>query len=205
MRVHLVLITLAFSFCLTGPIFGQSCGKPQREELSLNLWSTRSLTSPDTQWRFTSVGPHSSDRNAALYIQNIDTRRKWQVGTIERNGTVFWSEDSKRLFLRDEFAADDTKIRVFDLTGPVPKEIVGLDRKIREAVFFQIPKNKTTLWLYYPEACFIPGDSSTIDLLADAPLVLKGQESRGQPFRVRLTLSLLPLRVLATKPEPNPD
>ncbi len=28
---------------------------------------------------------------------------------LERNGTVFWSQDSKRLLLRDEYAADDTE------------------------------------------------------------------------------------------------
>jgi hypothetical protein len=200
-----VLVTIALCVFVARPVVGQGCSRQALEEISLDLWSGRSLTSPDKKWEFTSVGPHSSEQRAVLYFQNLGTRRKWRIGTIERNGTAFWSEDSKRLFLRDEYAADDTKIRVFDLTGPVPKEVNGLDRKIREAVLSLIPKNKTTLWVYYPEVCFSPGDSSTIDLLADAPLVLKNEDSPGYPFRIRLTLCLFPLRILTIKPETGSD
>ena len=93
-----------------------------------------------------SIGPNSSDQTATLYIQNSRSSQKWNIGSIERNGTAFWSEDSKRLFLRDEYAADDTKIRVFDVTSSVPKEIEGLDGKIQQALFAHTPANKTTQW-----------------------------------------------------------
>jgi hypothetical protein len=59
-----------------------------------------------------------------------------------QSGTVFWSEDSKRVFLRDEYAADDTKIRVFDVAGPGPNEIKGLDGKIRTEISAHIPANE---------------------------------------------------------------
>ncbi len=117
------------------------------------------------------------------------------MGWIERKGIVFWSEDSKRLFLRDEYAADDTKIRVFDLTGPAPEEIKGLNHRIQNAIFAHIPANKTTQWLYYPQACFADNDSSTIILVVDAPLVPKAESGSGKPFSLRLTVNLITLQV----------
>lgn len=97
--------------------------------IDLSLASTKSLVSPDQHWRFISNGPTSSEEVAELFIQDRRSAQKWRVGTIDRNGRAFWSEDSKRLFLRDEYAADDTKIRVFDVSGPKPTEIRGLDDK----------------------------------------------------------------------------
>jgi len=168
--------------------------------VNLDLWSKRSLLSPDQRWRFLSVGPHSAEKRAPLYIQNTEISKKWLVGWIERNGTVFWSGDSKRLFLRDEYAADDTKIRVFDLTGAVPKEIKGLDDKIQKALFAHIPQDKTTQWLYYPEVCFAANNSSTIIVVADAPLVPLNASGSGRPFRVKLTVNLVTRQVVDAAP-----
>jgi hypothetical protein len=168
--------------------------------VNLDLWSTRSLLSPDKRWKFLSIGPHSPEKKAPLYIQNTETSKKWLIGWIERNGTTFWSGDSKRLFLRDEYAADDTKIRVFDLAGAVPKEIKGLDDKIQKALFAHIPQNKTTQWLYYPEVCFAVNDSSTIILVADAPLVPKKESGSGMPFSVKLRVNLVTRQVVDAAP-----
>jgi hypothetical protein len=152
------------------------------------------------EWKFLSIGPHSPEKKAPLYIQNTETSKKWLIGWIERNGTTFWSGDSKRLFLRDEYAADDTKIRVFDLAGAVPKEIKGLDDKIQKALFAHIPQNKTTQWLYYPEVCFAVNDSSTIILVADAPLVPKKESGSGMPFSVKLRVNLVTRQVVDAAP-----
>ncbi|MGA8222128.1 MAG: hypothetical protein WB780_10790 [Candidatus Acidiferrales bacterium] len=139
-----------------------------------------------------------------FYIEDHHSSQKWKLGSIGRSGRAFWSEDSKRLFLRDEYAADDTKIRVFDVSSPVPKEIKGLNRRMQKAIFAQIPLNKTTLWLYYPQVCFASNDSSTIIALADAPLVPKKESGSGTPFRVKLTINLVTLKVVSAVPEGYP-
>src|SRR6266404_3788050 len=189
-----------FWVCLKGVAFSTECDRSANKEINLNLWSAHSLASPDHQWKFISVGPNSSEQKALLYIQNVNSSRKWNVGWIERSGTVFWSGDSKRLFLRDEYAADDTKIRVFDLTGAVPKEIKGLDDKIQKALFAHIPQDKTTQWLYYPEVCFAANNSSTIIVVADAPLVPLNASGSGRPFRVKLTVNLVTRQVVDAAP-----
>jgi hypothetical protein len=146
----------------------------------------------------------SSEQTAALYIQNERNSKRWKVGWIERSGTAFWSEDSKHLFLRDEYAADDTKIRVFHITGAAPKEIKGLDDKIRKSTLARIPENETTQWLYYPRVCFAANDSSTIIVVADAPLVPKMGSGSGKPFRLTLTVNLNTLKVVDSAPAGSP-
>jgi len=165
-RFLFALIPLLY---VAGSACSVECGSTPAKEVNLDQWSTRSLLSPDQRWKFLSVGPHSTEKKAPLYIQNTETSKKWLIGWIERNGTVFWSGDSKSLFLRDEYAADDTKIRVFDLTGPAPRELKGLDDTIRPVILTHIPLNHSTLWLKYPHVCFAANDSSTIVLDADAP------------------------------------
>jgi hypothetical protein len=194
------LLAVIFLTSFTGVGLSTECDSNPAKEVSLDLWSTRSLLSPDQRWKFLSLGPHSPEKKAPLYIQSAETSKKWLVGWIERNGTAFWSGDSKRLFLRDEYAADDTKIRVFDVTGPVPKEIKGLDDKIQQALFARIPPNKATQWLYYPEVCFAADDSSTIIVLADAPLVPKKESGSGVPFSAKLTVNLVTREVEAAVP-----
>jgi len=171
------------------------------KKINLDLWSTRTLPSPDQHWRFTSIGPSSSGQTATLYIQNSHSSQKWNIGSIERNGTAFWSEDSKRVFLRDEYAADDTEIRVFDVTGSVPTEIKGLDDRIRRAIFARIPGDETTLWLYYPQVCFAAKDASTIILVADAPVVRLNADSEGKSFSLKLTVNLISLQIVTSGPE----
>jgi hypothetical protein len=198
---RLVIVSVLWP-CAAGCAVSAECGRAPAKEMSLNLWSTSSLSSPDQRWKFIGVGPRSSEQRAALFIQSAQDNKKWSVGWIERNGTAFWSEDSQRLFLRDEYAADDTKVRVFDVTGSVPKEIKGLDRRIRNAIFAHIPQNKTTQWLYYPQVCFAANDSSTIILVADAPLVPKTGSGSGKPFSLKLTVNLITLQI---DPSSTPD
>jgi hypothetical protein len=194
-----LVIVCVFCSCSAGFAFSAECGRAPAKAINLNPGSTRALSSPDQRWKFTSVGPNSSEQRAELYIQRALGQKKWNVGSIERNGTAFWSDDSQRLFVRDEYAADDTKVRVFDVTGSVPKEIKGLDHRIRNAIFARIPQNETTQWLYYPQACFAANDSSTIILVADAPLDPKTGSGPGMPFGLKLTVNLLTLQIVTTK------
>jgi hypothetical protein len=196
---RLVIISLCWTYA-AGFAFSGECGSPPAKEINIDLWSTRSLLSPDKLWQFICVGPHSSEQKAALYIQNTHSSQEWNVGSIERDGTVFWSEDSRRVFLRDEYAADDTKIRVFDVTDPAPKEIKGLDRRIRRAIFARIPEDEMTLWLKYPQVCFAPHDSSIIIVVADAPLALKMGNGKGKPFRLKLTVNLITAQIVNSIP-----
>jgi hypothetical protein len=194
------LLALILLSSITGVGLSTECDSTPAKKVNVSLWSTRSLLSPDQKWKFLSVGPHSPEKKAPLYIQNIESSKKWLIGWIERSGTAFWSGDSKRLFLRDEYAADDTKIRVFDVTAAVPKEIKGLDDKIQKALFAHIPQNKTTQWLYYPEVCFAANDSSTIIVVADAPLVPKKESGSGRPFSFKLTVNLVTRQIVDAAP-----
>jgi len=177
--------------------FLAECSGQATKKVNLYLGFTGSLSSPDQRWQFMSVGNESPERGAALHIRNVESSKKWNVGWIERSGTAYWSDDSRWLLLRDEFAADDTKLRAFNVAGDRPKEISGLDGRIRRAIFAKIPTNETTLWLYYPEVCFAPGESPTIIVTADAPLVPKRASGSGKPFTLKLTVNLDPLKVLA--------
>lgn len=195
MTLFLMLVTTR-SIAQTGSSPATDCNGRPAKGLNLYVGFTGSLLSPDQRWQFMSVGNESSGRGAALYMRNVQSSRKWNVGWIERNGTAYWSDDSKWLLLRDEFAADDTKLRAINVTGDGPKEISGLDGRIRKAIFAKIPPNETTLWLYYPEVCFGSGKSPTIIVTGDAPLVPKSESGSGKPFRLRLTVDLDPLQVL---------
>jgi hypothetical protein len=194
------IIVSAFWVWMAGGTFAAECGTTTKA-INLDLASTRSLLSPDQQWRFTSVGPNSLDQVAVLYIQNRKTFHKWNIGSIERDGRAFWSEDSKRLFLRDEFAADDTKIRVFDVSGPIPKEINGLENKVRKAIFSRIPQDEMPQWLYYPKTCFAENDSETVILIADAPLNKKTGSSPGKDFKLKVTVNLISLGIEIEAPK----
>jgi len=97
--------------------------------------------------------------------------------------------------LRDEYAADDTNIRVFDLTSGTPKEVEGLNRHIQETILSHISAGETTLWLTYPEVCFAAAGSSTIFLTADAPRVPKAGSGSGKRLAVKLAVNLVTLKV----------
>jgi hypothetical protein len=193
-RLFIACVLFAF---LAGPLFPAECSSTPTHEINLDSGSNKSLLSPNRQWKLVTVGPNSEGK-AALYIQNASNSKKWTMGSIERAGTAFWSDDSKRLFLRDEYAADDTRVRVFDVTGPLPKEIKGLNGRIEKAIFSHIPPTKTTQWLYFPNVCFAANDSSTIVLIADAPLVPKMGSGSGTPFRVKVTVNLITLEIGST-------
>lgn len=200
MLLKQVLVVFASGALMAGGTSAAGCS-PSAKAVNLDLASTRSLISPDQQWRFISVGPNSAGQVAVIYIQNRKSSQKWNVGSLERDGRAFWSDDSKRLFLRDEYAADDTKIRVFEITGSRPTEIRGLDSKIRRAIVARIPQNEATQWLYYPKVCFAANDSATVILVADAPLVKKRESSEGKDFMLKLTVNLASFQILVEAPK----
>ncbi len=181
--------------------FAVECDRPANR-IDIDVWSTRSLASPDGRWRFAAMGSQFSGRETPLYVQDTRTSRRWKVGSIERDGTVFWSKDSRRVFLEDLYAADDTKIRVFDVTGLVPREVNGLDRKIRKEIDAHIPTAESTLWLVYPQTCFATNDSSTIIVVADAPHVRNEAGGPGKPLKLRITVGLANLRILESIVDP---
>jgi hypothetical protein len=82
----------------------------------------------------------------------------------------------------------------------MPQEINGLNDKIQTALFAHIPKNETTQFLYYPTVCFAADDSSTIIVLANAPLVPKTGSGSGVPFKLKLTVNVVTQRVIAAMP-----
>jgi len=196
-----ILIFIALWALMAGDAFAADCVNPPAKAINLDLASRKSHLSPDEQWRIVSVGADSSEHGATLSIENRRSSQKWNVGSFERHATAFWSEDSKRLFLRDSYAADDTKIRVFDFGGPTPKEIKGLDDRIRKAIFSRIPEDEATQWLYYPKACFAANDSDTVILVADAPLTKKRESSEGKPFKLKLTVNVISFQISIEAPK----
>src|SRR6266849_8831516 len=58
------------------------CDSTPAEKVNLDLWSTRSLLSPDQRWKFLSVGPHSPERRAPLYISNTADSVKLFLSTL---------------------------------------------------------------------------------------------------------------------------
>lgn len=190
----MILLLLA---CPARLAFSQECSSSSKNVLSFGPSSTKSLSSPDQRWRLVEVGSKSANKNAALYMQDTRSTQNWEIATIERSGIAFWSEDSRRILLRDQYAADDTRIRVFEVSGSSPKEIQGLDSKIRRAIYRHIPQNETTLWLYYPHVCFAANDSSTIIAVADAPVAPK-QGGKGKDFDLKLTVHLSPFHILVS-------
>ena len=203
MFLRRLAILLVLGAPAVGLTFAADCAQPTRR-ISIDLWSTKSLTSPDRRWTFRSIGPKSAESVARLYVENRRTGQKWDVGSIERDGTVFWSGDSRRVVLRDEYAADDTNLRLFDVAGLVPKEVKGLDDSVRQAIFRHLSADETTLWLYYPQVCFAGTHSSTILLTADAPRVPIAGSGSGKGLTVRLAVDVdsLKVRELRVRKEP---
>ena len=149
-----------------------------------------SLSSPDREWDFISIGTSGPGRVAQLHIFNKDANRRWSIGSLVRNGTAFWSQDSRHLFLRDEFTADDTRIRVFDLNGFEPKEIEALDQTVRQIIFSHLPTDETTLWIHYPQVCFGSASASEILLTIDALRLPKSGNGKGRNMTLRLVVHL---------------
>lgn len=200
MRKYVMILSLLLA-CPARLTFSQECSSSSKNVLSFAPWSTKSLPSPDQRWRLVEVATKSANENAALYTQDTRSSQRWEIAAIERSGIAFWSEDSRRILLRDQYAADDTRIRVFEVSASGPKEIKGLDHKIRQAIYRRIPQNETTLWLYYPHVCFATNDSSTIIAVADAPVVLKLENSKGKDFDLKLIVHLSSLHILVSAPK----
>lgn len=119
-------------------------------------------------------------------------------GTAPRSGVTTAGVSFWRICI-----ADDTKIRVFDVTGPQPREVDGLDRKIRKEINAHIPTDESTLWLVYPQTCFAANDSSTIIVVADAPHVQNEAGSPGKPLKLRITVSLANIQIRESIVEPS--
>ncbi len=194
MTPNYVQLVFALAISMTQTAFASNCAAPT-ETLDFTHGDARvSLSSPDRNWEFVSEGSKSWKSEAKLHLLDRQTKRMWNVGLLGRNGTAFWSSDGKELLLRDEYAADDMKLRVFNLIGPRPQEIHGLDRAIKRAVFSQVPNHDSTLWITYPEVCFSADKSSMILLTVDAPHA-PSRGGSGTDLRMRLIIDLSTLRV----------
>jgi hypothetical protein len=185
-----VFIALAIWFCTATAVFADECDRNPPPRANLTNGSSDSLVSPDGKWRLkTTAGKSVDEFQSTIYVEDTRSPRKWVFGSIKRWGTAFWSQDSERLFLLDAYAADEMRIRVFDVTGTVPKEIEGVNRVMQRAVFARIPKDEETLWFTYPKICFADGDSSAVIVTVDAPLALK-TGGPGKDFRLKITFNL---------------
>jgi len=150
-------------------VLASDCAVPSTAIWFRHMDRSVSVPSPDARWRFVSTGTGSPDDDASLRILSNTPHHIWHFGRLQRNGTAFWSEDSKWLILRDEYAADDTKIRLFDLNLSSPREIRGLDTRVKRHVLRHVPSGHSTLWITYPRICFLSGDTSRVLMRVDAP------------------------------------
>lgn len=191
-------LAFALAVCIGQTAFASDCAAPGKTVSFSHGEARVSFLSPDHRWEFTSMGSKTWEHSATLQLLDQQTKRRWNIGSLERNGTVFWSQDSKRLLLRDEYAADDTRIHVFYLEGSDPQEIHGLDRSVKRAISSHLPPDQTTLWVTYPHVCFSSGSSSTILLTVDAPHApSRGGEGTG--MRLSLAVNLSPLEIHEVK------
>jgi len=194
MAPNYVKLALALAISITQNAFASICAAPAKT-LDFTHGDARvSLSSPDRSWEFVSVGSPTWQYNAVLQLIDRRTKRGWNIGSLGRDARAFWSPDSKEILLRDEYAADDMKLRVFNVMGPWPQEIHGLDRAIKRTVLSRIPNHDSTLWITYPEVCFSADKSSTILLTVDAPYA-PSLGGSGTDLRFRLTIDLTTLRV----------
>jgi hypothetical protein len=173
----------------------ERCSGTPAAETNLDLGSTKSVICPDQQWKFVSIATKSPDQNA---IYTSRTHIALRSGT-----SVRWNA-TERCFgaraARERFFEILTQLMTQEsgpLISPVQRQekLRGLDRAIRQAIFARIPKNETTLWLYYRKACFSADDSSTILVSANLPLALKNEDSKGKSFGLTLTINLTLLRL----------
>src|SRR5262249_46433232 len=82
MLLNRLLALLICWISLTDVLSAKECSNPRTKEMNLALQSTQSLLSPDEHWKFLSVGAHSSESEASLYIQNTDNSKRWLVGGL---------------------------------------------------------------------------------------------------------------------------
>jgi hypothetical protein len=171
MRSRTIGLALILVALIAKSVSASDCSIPSATKSFSHMDRSVSLPSPDARWQFLSTGTGSPDEDALLQLVNSKTHRSWHFGQLGRNGTAFWSQDSKWLILIDEYAADDTKIRLFDLNLSSPREVHGLDARVKHHVLNHVPSRHSTLWITYPKVCFISGDSSRISRTVDAPFV----------------------------------
>jgi hypothetical protein len=189
MKENHIKLGLALAVCVGQVSFASDCGTPGKKVDFTHGEARVLVPSPDHRWEFISAGSVTWEHSAGLVILNYETKKRWNIGSLDRNGTVLWSYDSKRLILRDEYAADDTRLRVFDLTGSGPQELHGLDRSIKRVVSTHTPRTEESLWITYPQVCFSDGNSSLVLLTVDAPHAPRSGGS-GKNFRLRLSIDL---------------
>jgi hypothetical protein len=189
MKLNHLKLGLALAVCVGRVSFASDCGAPGKEVDFTHGEARVLVLSPDHRWEFISGGSETWKHSAKLVMLDYQTKKRWNIGSLDRNGTVFWSDDSKRLILRDEYAADDTRLRVFDLTDSGPEELYGLDRSIKRVVSSHTPQSEESLWITYPQVCFSDGNSSLILLTVDAPHAPRSGGS-GKSFRLRLIIDL---------------
>jgi len=168
MAPNCVKLAFALAISIAHSAFGSNCAAPT-QVLDFTHGDARvSLLSPDRSWEFVSVGSPTWQQDAVLQLLNRQTNRSWIIGSLGRDAIAFWSLDGKEMLLKDEYAADDMKLRVFNVVGPRPQEAHGLDRAIKRAILSHIPIHDSTLWITYPEVCFSAEKSSMILLTVDA-------------------------------------
>jgi len=141
-----------------------------------------------------SIGAKSADQDASLQLRNLKSHRQWPIGSYGRNLVVFWSPDTRWLLLIDDYAADDAKIRIFDLQSSGPKEVRGLDRSLKSHVFRHIPRGKSALWFHYSQVCFTSENPSRVLLTAEAPFAPDAGGS-GTGMNVQLAVDFGTMKV----------
>ena len=190
-------LAFALAVCIGQTAFASDCAAPGKTVSFSHGEARVSFLSPDHRWEFTSMGSKTWEHSATLQLLDQQTKRRWNIGSLERNGTVFWSQDSKRLLLRDEYAADDTRIHVFYLEGSDPQEIHGLDRSVKRAISSHLPPDQTPR-RHSPACLLLLWELFDILLTVDAPHApSRGGEGTG--MRLSLAVNLSPLEIHEVK------
>jgi hypothetical protein len=190
------------------------CSSSHSSAVSLNLSTPRTLISPDEKWKLLGVPGKTVFDSASVFIESrnaagpsaaaADKPKKWRIDWLHHRGAAWFSDDSRWLVFRDEFAKDDTALRAFDLSGDAPREIHHLDDHVRRAIQKQIPKGMAAEWVKYPDVCFADGAPNTFLVLSDTPVLPRWSRQKGKPFFLHIEVTLPDATAVATPYTPKP-
>jgi hypothetical protein len=182
------IFAIAFGLAASPQVHGCDSDKVARHDINLTPGAV--INSPDGRWQVVVTAATPESASTPVSIRRTTGGKSWPLVSLERSGTVYWSANGHWLVLRDNFAADDTRLEAFDVQGEVPRSVKGIDRAVQSQISALIPKNKMPQWLHISSVCFDGADQSEVEFFVDAPLVPKYGSGSGQAFQLSLSVNL---------------
>jgi len=114
------------------------------------------LDSPDRNWRVKCNQPTVQRDAIYLTVESKSNDRHWLLTTVFRSGLIGWSKDSTIVLFLDRHSVEDTRFRAFRVSTSGPREISGLDSRIKKEVnLFLRPRKQEILYLDITNPVFL--------------------------------------------------